>query len=79
MTHRNLGKSGVRVSTVARGCMSLGADRSRARRIIRKALDPGVTLFDTADLYDHGVNEQSSAPSRFQSDRLPGEAVGAHP
>jgi aryl-alcohol dehydrogenase-like predicted oxidoreductase len=38
--------------------MSLGLDRSRAERILRKALDLGVTLFDTADLYDKGVNEE---------------------
>ena len=40
------------------GCMTLGLDRSRAELIIRKALDLGVTLFDTADLYDKGVNEE---------------------
>ncbi len=36
----------------------LGRDRPGAERIIRRALELGVTLFDTADLYDHGVNEQ---------------------
>ena len=35
-----------------------GTDKTRAERIIRRALDLGVTLFDTADLYDHGVNEE---------------------
>jgi aryl-alcohol dehydrogenase-like predicted oxidoreductase len=38
--------------------MSLGLDRSRAERILRRAFDLGVTLFDTADLYDQGVNEE---------------------
>lgn len=43
---------------VGLGCMSLGTDRSGAERILRKAVDLGVTLFDTADLYDHGANEE---------------------
>jgi len=58
MTFRALGKSGIQVSAVALGCMSLGTDRVRARRILERALELGVTLFDTADLYDHGVNEE---------------------
>ena len=58
MTYRRLGRSGIEVSAVGLGCMSLGLDRSRAERILRRALDLGVTLFDTADLYDHGVNEE---------------------
>jgi aryl-alcohol dehydrogenase-like predicted oxidoreductase len=58
MNHRKLGRSGIEVSTVALGCMSLGVDRPKAERILRRALDLGVTLFDTADLYDHGVNEE---------------------
>jgi len=58
MNYRKLGKSGITVSTVALGCMSLGVDRPKAERILRRALELGVTLFDTADLYDHGVNEE---------------------
>jgi len=58
MTFHKLGRSGIEVSAVALGCMSLGTDRARAERIIRRALDLGVTLLDTADLYDHGVNEE---------------------
>ncbi len=58
VTFRKLGRSGIEVSAVGLGCMSLGVDRSRAQGIIRRALDLGVTLFDTADLYDHGVNEE---------------------
>ncbi|MGO9308771.1 MAG: aldo/keto reductase [Spirochaetia bacterium] len=58
MTYRTLGRSGIEVSVVGLGCMSLGLDRSRAQRILGRALDLGVTLFDTADLYDHGVNEE---------------------
>lgn len=58
MTYRSLGRSGIQVSIVGLGCMSLGTDKTTAERIIRRALDLGVTLFDTADLYDHGANEE---------------------
>jgi aryl-alcohol dehydrogenase-like predicted oxidoreductase len=58
MTYRKLGRSGIEVSVVGLGCMTLGLDRSRAEGILRRALDLGVTLFDTADLYDKGVNEE---------------------
>jgi aryl-alcohol dehydrogenase-like predicted oxidoreductase len=58
VTNRTLGRSGIEVSTVGLGCMTLGTDKGKAERIIRAALDLGVTLFDTADLYDHGVNEE---------------------
>ena len=58
MNHRSLGKSGIEVSVVGLGCMSLGLDRPRAEGIVRRAFELGVTLFDTADLYDKGVNEE---------------------
>lgn len=58
MTYRRLGRSGIEVSAMGLGCMSLGTDKAGAERIIRRALDLGVTLFDTSDLYDHGVNEE---------------------
>jgi aryl-alcohol dehydrogenase-like predicted oxidoreductase len=58
MTYRTIGRSGIAVSVVGLGCMSLGLDRPGAVRILHRALDLGVTLFDTADLYDHGVNEE---------------------
>jgi len=38
--------------------MTLGLDKARVGSIVHRALDLGVTFFDTADLYDHGVNEE---------------------
>lgn len=58
MRYRSLGKSGIEVSTVGLGCMSLGTEKTKAERTICRALDLGVTLFDTADLYDKGINEE---------------------
>jgi aryl-alcohol dehydrogenase-like predicted oxidoreductase len=57
MIRRRLGHSGPEVGVVAFGCMSLGADHAANERLIHAALDRGVDLFDTADLYQHGDNE----------------------
>ena len=53
MQIRNLGKSGLRVSAVGLGCNNFGqrTDLETARNIIHKALDCGITLLDTADIY----------------------------
>ena len=50
---RNLGKSGLRVSLVGLGCNNFGGriDAAASKPVIRKALDLGITLFDTADVY----------------------------
>jgi aryl-alcohol dehydrogenase-like predicted oxidoreductase len=53
MEIRNLGKSGLRVSTIGLGCNNFGGrlrlDSTKA--VVHKALDLGITLFDTADVY----------------------------
>ena len=53
MEQRNLGKSGLRVSLVGLGCNNFGmrTDLEASRKVVHKALDLGVTLFDTADVY----------------------------
>jgi len=50
---RNLGRSGLRVSTVGLGCNNFGGriGLEATRKVIHKALDVGITLFDTADAY----------------------------
>ena len=52
----------MQVSRFGLGAMVLGAwgntDRAECRRIIHKALDAGVNLVDTADMYAEGENEQ---------------------
>lgn len=55
---RRLGNSDLFVSTLGLGCMSLGTDEKKATEIIETALELGVNYFDTADLYDYGVNEK---------------------
>ena len=53
MELRNLGASGLRVSVVGLGCNNFGQriDDQSSRAVIHKALDAGITLFDTADTY----------------------------
>ncbi|HET8997652.1 MAG TPA: aldo/keto reductase [Acetobacteraceae bacterium] len=53
MEVRNLGQSGLRVSAIGLGCNNFGGriDKDASRRVIHKALDLGITLFDTADTY----------------------------
>ncbi len=53
MELRNLGRSGLRVSAIGLGCNNFGGriDLEATRRVIHKALDVGITLFDTADVY----------------------------
>jgi aryl-alcohol dehydrogenase-like predicted oxidoreductase len=50
---RNLGRSGLRVSAIGLGCNNFGGriDLEASRRVVHKALDCGITLFDTADVY----------------------------
>ena len=61
----NLGGTGLRVSRIALGMMSFGPhetrewalDESAAEPIVRRAVEGGVTFFDTADVYNGGESE----------------------
>jgi 1-deoxyxylulose-5-phosphate synthase len=65
MDYVNLGRSGLRVSRVCLGMMSYGKHESRpwaldeaeAEPIVRRALEEGITFFDTADVYNGGQSE----------------------
>ena len=76
MQKRTLGKAGVEVSAIGYGCMGLEAvygpatDRPEGVRIIRAAVERGVTHFDTAEVYGPFTNERlvgdALAPVRHQ-------------
>jgi aryl-alcohol dehydrogenase-like predicted oxidoreductase len=53
MEYRNLGRSGLKVSLAGLGCNNFGMriELEQARAVIHRALDEGITLFDTADIY----------------------------
>ena len=59
MRYRQLGNSSLQISSIGFGCMSLGEDQADNERLIHRALDLGINFFDTADLYQGGLNERS--------------------
>ena len=59
MKYKLLGKSDLKVSQISFGCMSLGDSHSENERLIHCAVNLGINLFDTADLYQKGFNEET--------------------
>ena len=76
MEKRTLGRAGLEVSAIGLGCMGLSygygpaSDKRQAIALIRGAVERGVTLFDTAEVYGPFANEEllgeALAPSRRQ-------------
>ena len=61
MEQRNLGRSGLIVSAVGLGCNNFGGrlDYAATRAVVHKALDLGITFFDTSDTYgESGGSEE---------------------
>lgn len=61
---RKLGKGGLEVSSIGLGCMGMSfgygpaADKGEMIKLIRAAVEQGVTFFDTAEVYGPFVNEE---------------------
>jgi len=74
MQQRSLGKSGLQVSLVGLGCNNFGGrtDLETARSVIHTALDLGITLFDTADVYPVHGGEPGG------SEQILGQCLGPH-
>ena len=76
MQTRTLGKNGLTVSAIGLGCMGLNyhrgpaPDRSAMIALVRAAVERGVTLFDTAEVYGPFTNEElvGEALEPFRSD-----------
>jgi len=70
MQQRSLGRSGLSVSLVGLGCNNFGRriDAEASRKVVHKALDLGITLFDTADVYRSQIGG---------SEEFLGQALGA--
>jgi aryl-alcohol dehydrogenase-like predicted oxidoreductase len=63
MEQRTLGKSGLKTSAIGLGLMSMSGvygkpDDDESIRVIHRALDLGVTLLDSSDMYGWGQNEE---------------------
>jgi aryl-alcohol dehydrogenase-like predicted oxidoreductase len=68
MLQRPFGTTNLKVSAVGLGCNNFGVrlDRAATQKVVHAALNAGVTLFDTADIYGN----------RGDSERMLGEALG---
>ncbi|MBT7450208.1 MAG: hypothetical protein HN793_05205, partial [Rhodospirillaceae bacterium] len=57
---RRLGRDGPVVSAVGLGCNNFGGrlDAAGTERVVHAAVDLGITLFDTADVYGRGASEE---------------------
>ncbi len=76
MNKRRLGKGGLEVSAIGLGCMGMSQsygpspDKKELIALMHKAIERGVTLFDTAELYGPFTNEElvgeALAPLRAQ-------------
>lgn len=51
--------TGFEIPQISLGCMSLPEDSLKAGKIIHQALEWGINLLDTADLYQKGINEEN--------------------
>ncbi len=63
LEQRKLGNSGISVSAIGLGCMSMSGnygkgDDAVSTRVLHRALEKGITFFDSADIYGNGHNEQ---------------------
>ena len=59
MEYRQLGTSAINISRIGLGCMSLDPnDEAGFKKVIDKALSKGINFFDTADIYQKGLNEE---------------------
>ncbi|MFB6095965.1 MAG: aldo/keto reductase [Haloferacaceae archaeon] len=75
MEYTTLGDTGMEVSRLCLGCMSFGSkdwhewvlEEERATEIIERAIDLGITFFDTANVYSKG-----------ESERILGDALAGH-
>ena len=63
MRYKNFGRTGLQVSEIGFGGSRLGGVFSQAKgsgeaiAVLQKALDAGITFYDTADIYSQGENE----------------------
>jgi aryl-alcohol dehydrogenase-like predicted oxidoreductase len=88
MATRELGRTGIHTSPIGLGCMQFSAQgilsgffspmsQVDADVIVKTALDGGITLFDTAELYGRGESERRLAAGLTHAGVAPGEVTVA--
>ncbi len=71
MKKRKLGKSNLEVSAIGLGCMGMSyhrgpaPERNEMIELIRKAVELGITFFDTAEIYSPFINEELVGQALF--------------
>lgn len=68
MDYKKLGSSSLEISRIGFGCMSLEEDQQNATTLLHRAVGLGINYFDTADLYQKGINEEMAGKA-LQSKR----------
>ena len=60
MEYRNVGRSGLQVSAAGLGCNNFGMriDKEQTAVVVNRAIELGVTFFDTADIYGGTKSEE---------------------
>ena len=66
MEYRTLGRTGLRVSVLGFGCGAIGGLLTKGnvdeqRRTVERAIEAGITYFDTAQAYGNGRSKRPSA------------------
>jgi aryl-alcohol dehydrogenase-like predicted oxidoreductase len=88
MTTRELGRAGIHVSPIGLGCMQFSASgllsgffspmsQGEADTIVKTALDGGITLFDSAEMYGRGESERRLAAGLTHAGIKPGDVTVA--
>src|SRR5690348_13283936 len=77
MRYRPLGRSGLVVSVVGIGCNNFGrkVDEAGTRAVVDAAIDAGVNLFDTADIYGNPPGESEALLGRVLKGRRDGVVI----
>lgn len=72
MNYRKLGRTGLKVSEISLGTMAFGRwiDEKESQRVLDAALDVGITLLDTADVYGKGMDSGNPLESGESEDIL---------
>lgn len=81
MEYRKLGRTGLKVSTLCLGTMTMGkqVDEATSLQLIDRAVELGVNFIDTADMYVNGVTEQIVAKAiKGRRDSLVLASKGGH-
>ncbi|HZA10538.1 aldo/keto reductase [Mycobacterium sp.] len=89
MTTRELGRTGIHVSPIGLGCMQFSGgglvaatffppiQQSQVDKIVKTALDGGISWFDTAEMYGHGRSERALSAGLTHSGIKPGDVTVA--